>query len=83
MNWFKKLFINTCPNCDSAYSGGNPNPEERTWCIICSHPETGKIRGWVWRWTWFHRWLVARHNFAHLAVHMDLKKEEARRVLPR
>jgi hypothetical protein len=52
-----------CPNCESAWTGGCRNPEEQTFCVVCSHPKTGKIRGWVWRPHWLHHLLVTRHNF--------------------
>ena len=57
----------SCPNCDSAWTGGHPNPDTLTWCVICSHPRTGKIRGWVWRWVWLHHLLVTRHNFKRVS----------------
>ncbi len=52
-----------CPNCESAWTGGNPDPEMRKFCVICSDPKTSEIRGWCWRWNWLHYWLVSRHNF--------------------
>jgi hypothetical protein len=49
--WWKVLkfckIVDSCWNCDSAWSGGNPNPENRTHCIFCGDKE-GKITGWVW-----------------------------------
>lgn len=49
--WWKLLkklcIVNSCPNCDSAWTGGNPNPENLTHCIVCGNKE-GKITGWVW-----------------------------------
>lgn len=44
-----KLFkiVDSCPNCDSAWTGGNPNPEDRIDCIVCGD-KNGKITGWVW-----------------------------------
>lgn len=52
-----------CPNCESAWTGGHPDPGSRDWCVICSDPKTGEIRGWVWRWNWLHFLLVSRRNF--------------------
>ena len=65
------LFRETCPNCESAWTGGHPDPESIHWCVLCSHPKTGKMRGWVWRWAWMHRLLVSRHNFAKLGPPKD------------
>ncbi len=43
----KKLrIIDTCPNCKSAWTGGHPNPETLTHCIVCGNKES-KITGWV------------------------------------
>ncbi|MCK9463027.1 MAG: hypothetical protein M0R80_25675 [Proteobacteria bacterium] len=39
--------VDSCPNCDSAWTGGCPNPEDRTTCIVCGDKES-KITGWVW-----------------------------------
>lgn len=39
--------IETCPNCMSAWSGGSPNPEELTHCIVCGDKQ-GRITGLVW-----------------------------------
>ena len=39
--------IDTCPNCDSAWTGGHPNPWERETCIVCGNKQA-KITGWVW-----------------------------------
>lgn len=44
---FKLHIIETCPNCDSAWTGGDPNPENLTSCVVCGNKE-GKITGWVW-----------------------------------
>lgn len=52
-----------CPNCLSAWTGGDAYPEKRTWCVVCSHPKTGALRGWVWRWPWFQRKLVTNKNY--------------------
>jgi len=44
----KKLrIIASCPNCDSAWTGGCRDPEKRITCIVCGNKE-GKITGWVW-----------------------------------
>lgn len=39
--------IEHCPNCESAWTGGDPNPENLTHCIVCGDKE-GKITGWCW-----------------------------------
>ena len=44
---YKGLVIDSCPNCDSAWTGGHPNPQDLTHCIICGN-RRGEITGWVW-----------------------------------
>lgn len=39
--------IESCPNCDSAWTGGHPNPEDLTHCVVCGNKK-GEITGWVW-----------------------------------
>jgi hypothetical protein len=39
--------IDTCPNCESAWTGGNSSPENLTDCVVCGD-KNGKITGWVW-----------------------------------
>jgi hypothetical protein len=39
--------VERCPNCESAWTGGHPNPEDLTHCIVCGDKE-GKITGWCW-----------------------------------
>ena len=39
--------VDSCPNCDSAWSGGHPDPEVLMNCIICGD-RYGRITGWVW-----------------------------------
>lgn len=39
--------VDSCPNCESAWTGGNPNPENRTHCLVCGD-KNGKITWWVW-----------------------------------
>ena len=68
-----ELLRDECPNCASAHSGGHPNPDEIKWCMICSDPKTGEVRGWVWRWGWLHRLLVSRHNFALVQLEQRLR----------
>lgn len=51
------IFTERCPNCESAWTGGHPNPEDITFCALCSSPHTSKMRGWVWRLLF-----LARHN---------------------
>jgi len=49
--WYRILkfcrIIAHCPNCESAWTGGNPNPEDLTDCVVCGDKD-GKITGWVW-----------------------------------
>ena len=59
----KNLFTEPCSNCLSAMTGGDPNWDTRVFCVVCSDPETGEIRGWTWRWCWLHRVLVSNRNF--------------------
>lgn len=40
MNWFKE----SCSNCESAWTGGHPNPEYRRFCLFC-----GDASGTMWR----------------------------------
>lgn len=56
------MLTRSCPNCESAYTGGHPNPNARSFCVVCSDPCNGKIRGWVWRFNWFHSKFVVRKN---------------------
>lgn len=43
--FLKKLrIVNSCFNCDSAWTGGHPDPENLTHCIVCGDKE-GKITG--------------------------------------
>lgn len=51
-NWLYKTLqalriVARCPNCESAWTGGCPNPEELTHCLVCGD-QHGKITGWVW-----------------------------------
>lgn len=78
-DWHDKLrdlFIETCPNCESAWSGGHPNPEDITWCVVCSDPRTGSLRGWVWRWERLHRFLVSGPNFRKTRQDMPVKGQD-------
>ncbi len=66
-------FVRPCPNCESAWTGGSSAPEDIKWCLMCSSPKTGVMRGWSWRWSWLARrttkanYLVARgFNPQHL-----------------
>ena len=38
--------IQRCPNCESAWTGGHPNPEEIHWCMLCGSGP----KGWIWGW---------------------------------
>lgn len=48
-----RLLTTTCPNCESAWTGGHPNPQDLEWCVLCSSPRTGRMRHRVWRWLIF------------------------------
>lgn len=61
---YDQLTKENCPNCISAWTGGNSDPYSRDFCVVCSDPNTGRIRGWVWRWVWFHSKVVTQRNFA-------------------
>lgn len=40
-----------CPNCESAWTGGHPQPETLEKCMVCGDPKKkGEITGYVWRW---------------------------------
>ena len=39
--------ITDCPNCESAWTGGRPNPDDRKHCVVCGNKK-GEITGWVW-----------------------------------
>lgn len=47
--WLSLIFKTSCPNCESAWTGGHSNPESIDFCVLCSNPKTGKVRGWIWR----------------------------------
>jgi hypothetical protein len=36
-----------CPNCESAWTGGHPDPWTLTHCVVCGN-KRGEITGWVW-----------------------------------
>jgi hypothetical protein len=60
--------VDYCPNCDSAWTGGNPDPANRTFCMVCGDRK-GKITGWVWGkaidpFCWIGRLIVDR-NFEY------------------
>lgn len=61
--WWERWFTRFCPNCESAWTGGHPNPETIEWCVVCSDPRTGEMRSWVWRWSWLQRVLVVNRNW--------------------
>lgn len=59
------LFTASCPNCESARTGGCKDPENRTWCIVCSNRK-GEITGWVWNrlvdpFLWYSNWVFDRN----------------------
>jgi len=61
----KNPFIESCPNCDSAWTGGHPNPKDITSCIVCNDKH-GKMTGWVWSrlidpFCWIGQWVVGRN----------------------
>lgn len=65
MNLLCRLFTASCPNCDSAWTGGCVDPENRTSCIVCSNRK-GEITGWVWNrlvdpFLWYSNWIVHRN----------------------
>lgn len=62
------LFKAFCPNCESAMTGGHPDPESLTFCIVCSDLKTGQITGKVWRWAWLQRVLVVNRNAKKLGL---------------
>jgi len=62
------MFKTFCPNCDSRQVLAGESPD---WCVICSHPQTGEVRGWVWKIEWLHKLLVSRHNFKRLLASSD------------
>ena len=66
----KKLFMIECPNCASAWTGGDPNPQDRTFCLLCSD-KTGKITGYIWRWSYLNRRTVNRN----LEIGLDKRGE--------
>jgi hypothetical protein len=65
-----------CPNCLSALLFEDCRDKPRTFCVVCSNPKTGKIRGWVWRWTWLHRILVVNKNFKQIEAENKRGKGE-------
>ena len=53
-----------CPNCDSAWMGGHPNPETIKSCLVCGEDKKeGTPNDWVWGWVvpmWIQRRIVGR-----------------------
>lgn len=39
--------IDSCPNCEGAWTGGSPSPETLTHCVTCGNKRS-EITGWVW-----------------------------------
>ncbi len=64
--------IETCPNCESAWTGGHPDPEERGWCLLCGPGP----RFWIWGPNFLSH-IESRRNIAHL--NGILKCEQYRR----
>lgn len=60
---FLDYFKEECPNCLSACTGGHPDPGNIKFCVVCSDPKTGEVRGWVWKNVFLHNILVANKNF--------------------
>lgn len=56
----KFRIIESCPNCDSAWTGGCPNPEYRRWCLICGPGPMGWVWGWIVPMFIQHRWASRR-----------------------
>lgn len=79
-NFVLDLMRKNCPECESAYTGGHPDPDHRAWCLLCSDPQTGEMRGWIWKWTWVNRLFTTRHNFAlvDLAHRLELLQQAYR-----
>jgi len=61
--WLRGLLFETCPNCESAYTGGHPDPDNRGPCVVCYSPWSGENTCRVWKWIWLHRILIVRRNF--------------------
>ena len=69
-NWLYRTLkalkiVEYCPNCASAFTGGHPNPEDLTHCIVCGNRK-GEITGWVWSrlvdpYCWVGRAIVSRN----------------------
>ena len=62
---YNGLIVDSCPNCDSAWTGGHPNPQEITYCIICGNRK-GEVTGWVWGrlvdpFLWINKYIVSRN----------------------
>lgn len=53
-----------CPNCESAWTGGRVNPEDREECIVCGQDKKTKTPNeWVWGWIvpgFISRWIIRR-----------------------
>ena len=39
--------VESCPNCESAHTGGCLSPESLEYCIVCGDKD-GHITGWCW-----------------------------------
>ena len=79
----KLHIIESCPNCDSAWTGGHPNPQDLTTCIVCGRRKDQKITGWVYGslidpFCWITHHIVKR-NLAKLTK--DGKYEEIGKAL--
>ncbi len=63
-NRLRKIGVwDSCPNCDSAWTGGHPNPHTII-CVVCGQDKKEKVpNGWVWGWVvpmWIQRRIVSR-----------------------
>lgn len=52
----------TCPNCESAWTGGHPSPESLKWCVLCGTGPKGPPQ-WFYRLPRFVRNRITARNF--------------------
>ena len=66
MNLLKRMcIIDSCPNCESAWTEKREQLSTRTNCIVCGNKQ-GEITGWVWGrlidpFYWVGQWIVNRN----------------------
>lgn len=71
----KLKIIESCPNCESAWTGGCANPEYRRWCLVCGPGPSG----WVWGWVvpmFIQRRAVSRRLEEYKAISEDIKNRD-------